>query len=444
MKILLCLHHFLPEFVGGTEIYTLQLALYLKQAGIEPVILIPHFDNTITSEYVYEGIRVIRYAEASVEDRNMIMGKKKPDGLSAFADVLKKEQPAIIHFHELAPGRGINIFHVEKAHELHIPIVLTFHLSYYTCIKGSLIYKDEQKCDGEIKIKRCTECVYQSKNITGIKAKLLNTAALALYNAGINPTSLNSSMGTALGFPFVISKIKNDLLKLSKLADKIVVLADWYKEVLQKNNVPPGKLVSIKQALPGTVPSLPVTAPISFPLKVVYIGRISKLKGLHLLINAICTLPENMITLHIYGPETEDSYVTACKQQSAAKNNIHWMGTIPSEQVIQELSNYHVLCLPSDFEMSPLVIREAFAAGLPVLASDVYGNAEQITDGVNGWLFRVKESNDLAEKLNYLTADLSRVEKARLHLPGSDNFKGVADKHAELYTSIVNKQKAIS
>lgn len=42
-------------------------------------------------------------------------------------------------------------------------------------------------------------------------------------------------------------------------------------------------------------------------------------------------------------------------------------------------------------EMSPLVIQEAFAARLPVIASNVYGNAEQITHGENGLLFNFND-----------------------------------------------------
>jgi hypothetical protein len=76
--------------------------------------------------------------------------------------------------------------------------------------------------------------VYQEKNITGIKAKFLSIASSSLYKFKLNPTRLNSTLGTALGFPFVINKIKKDLLRLSAFAEKIVVIADWYREILEK------------------------------------------------------------------------------------------------------------------------------------------------------------------------------------------------------------------
>lgn len=50
--------------------------------------------------------------------------------------------------------------------------------------------------------------------------------------------------------------------------------------------------------------------------------------------------------------------------------------------------NHDVLCLCSTFsEMGPLVIHEAKAGGIPILAIYIFGNAEQIQDGVDGLVF---------------------------------------------------------
>ena len=98
MKIIFCLHHFLPDFIAGTEIYTLRLAQQLSTNGVEVVVLIPNFLCSIDDEYEYEGIRVIRYSENSVADRKMIMGRTKPNGLPAFSEILKREKAAYRSF----------------------------------------------------------------------------------------------------------------------------------------------------------------------------------------------------------------------------------------------------------------------------------------------------------------------------------------------------------
>jgi len=214
LKVILCLNYFLPESVGGTEIYVANLASELIQKGIEAVVIVPNQGIDKSEEYFYEGIKVIKYAENSVEDRSMILGKTKPGGLDLFAEIINLEKPDIVHFHELSPGKGFSIFHVEKLYELKVPVIITFHVPYYTCLRGSLLYKGREKCDGEIIVKSCTACMYQQKNITGVKASILNNMAMGLFQLNIDSTALNSSMGTALGFPFVIDKLKKDVIQV--------------------------------------------------------------------------------------------------------------------------------------------------------------------------------------------------------------------------------------
>ncbi|MEO9145219.1 MAG: glycosyltransferase [Ginsengibacter sp.] len=441
MKIIFCLHHFLPDFVGGTEIYVSNLAKQLQQNNIEAVVLIPNLGIDKTEEYIHEGIRVIRYAENSIEDRAMILGKKKPDGLQEFSAIIKNENPGLVHFHELAPGRGINLFHVEEVHILKIPLVITFHVPFYTCLRGSLLYKGHTKCDGKINIKKCTACMYQQKNITGIKGTLLNEVAMALFHFHINPTRLNSSVGTAFGFPFVIDKMRKDLLRLTFLAEKIVVIADWYREVLKRNHVPNDKMIYIKQGLPNAKAASHISTEITLPIRVVYIGRITPLKGLHLLIEAVLQLPPEKIFLDIYGNDTADNYVSSWKEKTKDTKNINWKGKVASSAVIGTLSNYHLLCIPSVFEMSPLVIQEAFAAGLPVLASDVYGNAEQIKDAENGWLFRQNDPVDLKFKLENIIRNPNLIVEVKKNIPAANTFEKVGTDHIALYSSLLNNYK---
>lgn len=433
MKVVFCLHHFLPEFVGGTEIYTLNLTKQLIERRIEVLVLIPNLGNDVNEEYHYEGVRVIKYAENSVEDRAMILGKKKPEGLKLFADLLIKEQPSLIHFHELAPGRAISVFHVEKAFELKIPIVLTFHVPYHIYNKNS---KDSGTTNRMINIKKWTEFSYAERGITGIKAKILSTAAMLLYNIKIDTTGWDNTVGTALGYPFVIEKIRKDLLRLSFISEKIVAIADWYKEILVANNVPGEKMLVIKQGLANFKIEKRVKSLSAGPLRVVFLGRLTKLKGLDILIHAVLRLPPNKIHLDIYGDDSPNQFVDVCKTRTAANENIRWMGRIASNEVVQTLANYHLLCLPSHFEMSALVIQEAFAAGVPVLASNTFGNAEQIQEDKNGWLFDLN-NNDLFEKLQRLINEPRLLEEVCENIPDVNTFEKVATKHIEMYEAML-------
>jgi glycosyltransferase involved in cell wall biosynthesis len=442
MKVIFCLHHFLPEFVGGTEIYTFNLARHLIQQNTEVVVLVPNLGVDSTKEYDYEGVRVIKYAENSVEDRVMILGKKKPDGLELFGELLIKEKPTLVHFHELAPGRGINIFHVEKAYQLKFPVAITFHVPFYAGQYSPLLYKKGGNSDGKIDVAEFTKGFYIQKGMSAFKATVVSKLAMSLFKLNIDTTGLNCSFGTALGFPFVVDRLKKDLLRLSIFAEKFVVVANWYKEVLKKNNVPCDKIIFIKQGLANHEIKKPVKSSFTVPLRVVYIGRITALKGLHVLIDAVLSIPFQKIHLDIYGSQDSAPYILNCKEKTKGHENIHWQGRIDSSEVIPMLSSYDLLCLPSAFEMSPLVIQEAFTAGIPVLASNVYGNAEQITDGLNGWLFNCNDANDLEKKLQILINKPFMLAEATKHFPVLNTFTNVANDHLKLYGSIIQNYQA--
>jgi glycosyltransferase involved in cell wall biosynthesis len=96
-----------------------------------------------------------------------------------------------------------------------------------------------------------------------------------------------------------------------------------------------------------------------------------------------------------------------------------------------------MLCLPSAFsEMSPLVIQEAFAAGIPVLASEVYGNAEQVRHDQNGLLFPFKSLSGLLQQLSRIIEekDLLPALKSRVVAPPS--FDQAGEQYLTLYNRI--------
>jgi glycosyltransferase involved in cell wall biosynthesis len=86
--------------------------------------------------------------------------------------------------------------------------------------------------------------------------------------------------------------------------------------------------------------------------------------------------------------------------------------------------------------MSPLVIQEAFAAGIPVIASDVYGNREQIIHGVNGLLFAFRSESDLKKQLQFIIDDPSLIGKMKSQVQAPAGFEEAGMKYEELYKSL--------
>ena len=103
------------------------------------------------------------------------------------------------------------------------------------------------------------------------------------------------------------------------------------------------------------------------------------------------------------------------------------------------MAEYNALCLCSTItEMSPLVIQEAFAAGLPVIASNVYGNAEQITHGINGLLFNFNDPNDLLKQLKRCIDEKDLLQSLSKNIKPPRSFVELGNEHLQLYKSLLN------
>ena len=437
MKVIHCLNHFLPQIVAGTEIYTQALVKELLLKNIEALVLVPNYGKTINEEYQYGNTRIIQFAEPSIVDKALIMGKTIPMGLKYFAQIIRDEKPSIVHFHVVGGSNGITLRHVQAVKQMGIKIVMTFHVAGYTCKTGNLSYKNKKLCNGVIKAKRCTRCIYTDKKMGVIKKHLLYGTAITAHFFHYNTIHWNNTTGTAIGTPFQVEQLKKNLMLLSDMCNKMVVLSNWYKKVLELNGVPSDKLVHIGQGLPRQQEFEKGTLKEGI-LKLVFVGRIHETKGLHLLTAALKRLPTNKITLDIYGQLNNDSYSTECRAATANMQNIIWNGVLSPEIVVSTLNHYHCLCLPSVIcEMSPLVIQEAFAAGIPVLASDVYGNAERVRQGENGWLFKYNDSEDLKNKIRMLINYPEMIHAARTKIQQVKTFTAIADEYEKVYKEVV-------
>jgi len=134
-----------------------------------------------------------------------------------------------------------------------------------------------------------------------------------------------------------------------------------------------------------------------------YIGQITPIKGLHLLINAFNTNSvSDKAQLLIFGPyENESSYQEAIQRSiNGHGGSITARGSFPHDRLGDVLSEIDILVVPSLWhENNPRVIQEAFAARTPVIASDVGGMSEFVTHETNGLVFERNDEIDLARQL---------------------------------------------
>ena len=141
--------------------------------------------------------------------------------------------------------------------------------------------------------------------------------------------------------------------------------------------------------------------PFDGTLKMLFVGRLYKQKGLEYLIQAITGLPEEereriLIELVGEGPEK-----AALKRMVARQNlnNVVFLGYLTKEEIISKFSEVDLFVLPSLYEGMPNSLLEAMAGGLPALVTDIMGNRELIRNGENGLLVPPKDPGALRDAI---------------------------------------------
>ena len=439
MRVLYVLNHFLPFHTAGTEVYVWSLAKQFKTKRIEINVLIPNYNQSISDGYIYDSLQVYQFAEPSHVDRSLIMGFRPPEGLDSFVSFLQLEKPDIVHFHEITGSNGITLHHVQAAKRLGLKVLYTFHLSGLSCLTGTLVQNGMSICDGKIEILKCSQCYLRTKKLNTLQAFFLSVTSYATKIVGFDLTKLSNRFGTALGTTNLVAKKKSDLIKLVESCDKIIVLTNWYKEILISNGISQYKIELIKQGLPTKKETVTIDHNYKDTFKFLFVGRISHFKGLHILVEAFQQLEENTAELDIYGQADDIEYERDLKNMTLAMPFIQWKGILPHQNVVQLMAQYNALCLCSTFsEMSPLVIQEAFAAGIPVIASNVYGNAEQIKHGVNGLLFKFNDTADLLKQLQRCIHEKDLLRNLSSNILPPRSFEEVANEHIKLYNSLLS------
>lgn len=147
----------------------------------------------------------------------------------------------------------------------------------------------------------------------------------------------------------------------------------------------------------GLDPSAPV---------VLWVGRLEKLKGVDILINAVAQLDERDVTLLIVGGDERSAPLKADllaqALEAGIETTVRFEGAVPHERLPLYYTAADVCVVPSYYESFGLVAVEAMACATPVVASRVGGLVSTVTDGVNGYLIPWRCPEPFAEKLEVL------------------------------------------
>jgi glycosyltransferase involved in cell wall biosynthesis len=112
----------------------------------------------------------------------------------------------------------------------------------------------------------------------------------------------------------------------------------------------------------------------------------------------------------------------------------------PPERVIDLMAGYDAVLVPSQgFETGPLVVLEAFAAGVPVIGSDLGGIAEWVTQGLNGLLCPPGDAEAWALALDGLSKNAELRARLRAGVKPPPAMTEVAARMVEIYQEAMNE-----
>jgi len=194
--------------------------------------------------------------------------------------------------------------------------------------------------------------------------------------------------------------------------DRVMVPARWYARQLEASALA-GKIDWIPNGvnLTGFVPG-PWPSPDTKIRNLVSIGRLAPNKGHHYLLEGFAAAKARHadLTLTILGKGPLEAQLREQARRLGVEPSVNFLSYLQEAEVRPFYHRFDLLIMPSLLEGFNLVILEAMASGLPVLASDIPGFSD-VLEGLEAPRFRAADSADLAAALSALIDEPTRARR---------------------------------
>ncbi len=214
---------------------------------------------------------------------------------------------------------------------------------------------------------------------------------------------------TELRFRWLKAPIQSVLGMLSAwLADRVLAPSRQTAREIERDYRISGVAVLPNVTGAGRLPSEePRDNRAKVPGRLLFVGRLRVRKGVEVLLHALRDLARNHpeVQLRIVGDGEHRSRLEALAGDLGLGERVEFRGACPPSEIPRWMGTAQALVVPSIYEGMPLVILEAMAAGLPVVASRVSGIPEVVGHGETGWLVPPEDVRALAEALTEVLED---------------------------------------
>lgn len=405
MRVALVLHGWPPESQGGTGLYVGALARALADAGHRVAVVHPGppQPGPTTLKPAPDPGPVERFVLSQAAPRRFEDTWRRPAADGLLAAWARRWRPDVVHVHHLSHA---SLGWPATLRAQGVPVVLTLHDYALPCARGQLVDAALQPCPGPLP-ERCAACLAPHLQLSGLTAPLgralarwpaLRGRARELAAARPPPTGALRLHDREAAVAHALAAVDVLLSPSHDLARRFAALGLRRPRVLD---------------LPLVRPVPPAGPPGEGPLRILYASTVIPTKGPDRLVRAFAALPPGAASLTIAGGappfDGQPGWAARLQAEVQALPHARWLGPQPPEAMPALLAEHDLLVLPSTWpENSPLVLREATAAGLRVVVPAQGGAHELAPDAP-----RV-EAHDDAGLLRVLRAE---VDRGRGRLP---------------------------
>jgi alpha-maltose-1-phosphate synthase len=186
-----------------------------------------------------------------------------------------------------------------------------------------------------------------------------------------------------------------------ELADTVFVASSFTRRTLEESPARPRDVVLAPYGAPPAPAALrPAARRAGEPLRALFVGSLGQRKGVAYLLEAMGRLGAGF-ELTLIGTVPGGR----CEPLAAGLRRHRHVASLPHHEILAEMRRHHVLVFPSLFEGFGLVLLEAMANGLPVIATAHTAAPDIMTDGREGFVVPIRSAEVIAEKLELLQGD---------------------------------------
>lgn len=396
MRILYLSHLYPPTALGGAERLAAALAGEMVRRGHEVLVVTTGAPERGRVEEVVDGVRVMR-----VFPRNSYWlyqpGNPSPlqkaawhfrdawniDGMRHVAAEIAAFRPHLLHTHNIE-GFSPAVWHV--ARRAGMRVIHTAHDLHLLCMRSNLMHRDGRPCADPHLLCHLWRAWYRRC-----------AAAIDVF-CGVSKFTVNRHQAEGVVLP---------------------------RAVVVPNGVGFGAPSGGR----------------SGPLRLLFMGRLTTAKGLHVLLDAVEALKNPALELHVAGQGELEPRLRA---SAAAGLPIFYHGEVEGAAKAELFRSCHMLAFPStSTENAPLSILEAMRSGMAIVASAVGGIPELVQPGRTGWLVPPGDSAVLAGVLRQALAEpalVAQMGQAALAAGMSYSVEIMADRYLDIYTRELSRR----